>query len=577
LSGTETITLSYDLFTLPSAQHKAGLAGLLIHLRSLTERRLERDGERLEVPVVQSVSPFSATITITRESIQTLFDDLYDARTIEIRSQKKFGGKEPKAIAEDEVSGKKKKVFLYDVTQPKGAFFEQWLPGRAESPWLRLWREMVWTTLRAIPATRGVYEERADGQPSSVARIIWSTLVKAQRPPKKGKALAPVVEGIASSLAVGVQDVNAEKVSFQGGVERNLLLHFWQLATLIFTPRIIDYDGKAEFKGFVLAIPEVANLEAFVAGWVSVLKDEDAMSPVSIWGRPKQAIIDLPGEAGLEYLYHLSRHALRENFDIAGLVSGVELYRLEKQGNSVRMLACERVPPARQMIKEYEVLRDRLRNPYFKVLRLTNLLRGEDWFRDGDRLFAQERREIFIRDEKAPRQVAFFGIDVRAQFDGLLANLEMLTTAKERRMADQGDVLAKRVYKLIRTYVRVRVEDRTKKKLDDVRARKTRDEKTGREYIEYPKDWVDAVSAVCTDAFLAIRGRAKTDFIEYFAGTIFAVPQFLPEDDFVSLSRALRDETDDVKTLALMALSAQSAIGTRDPKQEESKEEESAA
>ena len=68
---------------------------------------------------------------------------------------------------------------------------------------------------------------------------------------------------MAGSLWLGAQAINAEAVPFQGRAEQNLLLHFWPLTALIFVPQQIDSDGKGDFVGYILAIPEVDDLENF--------------------------------------------------------------------------------------------------------------------------------------------------------------------------------------------------------------------------------------------------------------------------------------------------------------------------
>jgi CRISPR-associated protein Cmx8 len=69
-----------------------------------------------------------------------------------------------------------------------------------------------------------------------------------------------------------------------------------------------------------------------------------------------------------------------------------------------------------------------------------------------------------------------------------------------------------------------------------------------------------------------MRGRRAEDFIEYFTGTICSVPQFLKEDEFVALSRALIDDPDTVKMLSMLALSAHSYLPS--PKNTESPSQE---
>jgi len=115
------LTLKYDLFDLPTAQHKAGLAGLLLMTESMVRRRLPN------TPVVQSLTPTTATIVVSEESLQALFDDLYAAAWVERESKAKWANKKPKRIVKLEVateSGKPKteKLYIYDMVVPSGGF-----------------------------------------------------------------------------------------------------------------------------------------------------------------------------------------------------------------------------------------------------------------------------------------------------------------------------------------------------------------------------------------------------------------------------------------------------------------------
>lgn len=75
---------------------------------------------------------------------------------------------------------------------------------------------------------------------------------------------------------------------------------------------------------------------------------------------------------------------------------------------------------------------------------------------------------------------------------------------------------------------------------------------------ERRKEFDDKKAKLARDAFLAIRARTGSDFIEYFVATLCSVPQFLPEQTFLSLSQQLYSQTDRVRTLTLLALSARS-------------------
>lgn len=547
-TSRETIRLEYDLLDLPTAQHKAGLAGLIAMIQTMQARRMQT------LPAINELTATSACIEFTEQNMQALFDDLYDAILVEARSMRKWGKQEPKRIEEvqeDSRNGKTKKarVYIYDIVQPRGDFLKV-LFGHGAEAWVKLWREMLWQTLRSIPRTRGVYEERATGTSSTQAQKVWRSLLKSQELKEKGKIK---IESIASPLFVGSQDKNAEKVSFQGAVQHNLLLHFWTIVSLVFVPQVFTDSGEREFVGYVLAIPEPAHLKDFVEDVKELFGTLDSQ----VFGyRPMASLIDVTEEGGLEYLYHLARHKVASE-RVAGTVAGVELYHLEKRNKSIRILAAEKIAPSVDVLEQYEPLRTTCRNPFFKGQRVRNLLQGRPWYWDMEAVFNTHRYQhfIYLRDE-TPGTPGFFGSDVRRKLLAIHRDMNVSGGGRTMSPEELDDVLAERIYQLVGSFVRYKTETKSGKRWEDFKDKKDND---GR--IQFPREYREALEKICSDAFLAMRGRREQDFVEYFSGTICSVPQFLPENDYIGVSRALITDWEKVKTLSMLALSAHSYLG----------------
>ena len=544
------ITLSYSLFDLPSAQHKAGLAGLLLLIDSLRQRGAD------PLPNVSHLSATGVKLTFTQDSMQTVFDDLYDAAQVERTSQAKWSGKPPKRIEveekQDEKSGKvkKQKIYVYDVVVPKASFLEHHYPGD-EKGWLKLWRDMQWTILRAQPMTRGIYEKRMNADPCPEAESTWKELSKSAK--KQGHK-----QSIAGSLFVGAQATNAERVKFEGVVEQNLLLHFWPLTVRIFVPETIDRDGKKEINGqaYVIAIPEVSDLEEFCEVFPRSLA---ALDPQVQGYRPSASIITLPEEGGMEFLRNLSLIAEQRaaSGNVKYSVSTIELFSLEKRGNSVKTHTANKIIPRQGLLSQYESVRESCRNPFFKSQLLLNLLRDIDWTEGFLGLFSEHPSEFFIRTDKTPRHIPFFSTDVRKKFDSIADEFKRLEEAHTMAEATvpKPHSLEKRVYDMIGSYVRQKTEAKSKIKWSDFKDKRTPEGK-----MAIPPEYIEARQKVCMDAFLAMRSRREQEFIEYFTGTICSVPQFLPSDDYIFVSQALLEENgwEKVKTLSMLALSAHS-------------------
>ncbi len=542
----DKIPLSYSLFDLPTAQHKAGLAGLLLLIESMRQRGLG------PVPIIEEQTATGAKVTVTKESLQALFDDLYDAEFRETESKTKWSKKEPKREESfqttDPKTGKtkKSKVFIYDTVVPKVSFLEHSYPG-GEEGWLKLWRDMIWQILRGIPTTRGVYQERAEGKPSGKVQTAWKDLLQLSQ---------SKIADFQSSLFIGAQDSNAERVPFKGRVGYNLLLHFWPLVVQVFVPEAIDREGKRELKGFVLAIPEVGDLEEFC----EIFPQSIATLDPQIQGyRPKASIINLPVEGGLEFLRHLTLLSQQKatGREEKYSVSAVELFHLEKRGNNIKLLSTNKLISKANLLSQYEGIRGFFRNPLLKSQLLLNLLRDADWLEGFPHLFSVYPWEFFIRCDKTPNTFPYFSSDVRRKFEVL--NEELQRQQEAHAMAEstapKPQSLEKRIYEMIGSYVRLKTESKSGMKWAEFKDKKTNDGK-----IAIPPAYLEARTKMCADTFLAMRSRREQEFVEYFTGTICSVPQFLPQDDYIFVSQVLLEEDgwEKIKTLSMLALSAHS-------------------
>ncbi len=547
------LRLRYLLHELPSAQHKAGLAGLLFHSQNMQSRGLVGG---IEIAVLESRA---AEIVVGPDEIKTTFEDLYDAAPVTIYSRTRFTGKEPEEIVEvpveGDTSGKTEKRYVYSSFRPLGRFFEHLLTGGPEDPWLKLWRNMLWAVLRAQPAARGDYETRANNEPLSLPANIWNALLKAAKARTKGKL---IVDSVAGSLFVGAQAANAERVAFQGPVELNLLLHFWQLVTPIFAPRTIDVKNRRMTdQGYLLAIPEVTDLEEFL---YKIERFWQSRTPKLSGYRPEQAVIDVPQEGGLEFIYDLAHARTDQDARLSFSISGVEWFHQEKQGNNVRMHGQGRIRADRSMLRNYESARQRRGSPLFKQLIIGNLLADRPWHQGAADLCALYPAEFFIKTDQTPR-FAFFGTDARQRFKAIMHDLK----AQERpamnpmNTALVDDALIARVYQLIGAYIVHRAQERSGlKRCDFIKGEDGR--------VRYPKEWREAVEKVAKDAFLAMRGRNDREFRAFFTGTICSVPQFFGrQEDFIAVSQAIISDPDLIKDLSMLALSAHAWMPVGDP------------
>jgi CRISPR-associated protein Cmx8 len=515
------LMLRWDLHELPSSQHRAGLAGLALCVEFL-KRRADHHGTCR----IDAIDDASLTLAVDRIGMQSLFDDLYCATMKETRSKSKWAGAEPKRIDEveikDEKSGKTKteKRFVYDKVEPAGLLVAEWDAGMPKL-WLKLWQDLVWSTLRGVPATREAYNARAESRVIEDGSDAWDEL--AATPDK--------TVDLSSTYALGIQDKTAENVPIEDVARNRFLLHFWPVVAAIYVPAALQRDGKRDFIGYAIAMPDVALLGDFVVAWERVARGRGCEPSGYV---PREAVIDLAAEAGLDVVRRTNEIVGNRQGAAAtrSWLAAVDVFHLQKDGNNVRMRGIGRVVPQRQQDDEYKRVHDAgYWSPVFRQQRVSNVVASNPWWSGFARLCSMTPDEMTIRHNS-------FRHDCKAA----LTEVEMKQDVPETERA-----LEHLIFTRVQSYVLGKTERKYDLSWSTVKGNPTRE-----------KEYSDKREKVAREAFLAVRSRTGADFIGYFTSTICSVPQHASEEKYLEVARALMDpnQVEKVRCLTLLALSA---------------------
>jgi len=534
---TNVLTLDYTLAELPSSQHRAGLAGLVLMVRWLHRfDAWKQDGTA--VCEIDNLTDHSVTLRINQLGLQALFNEVYGASWEEQARDKVLKKQKTKQIVPylreeetDDVDKKgkpiKKKVYIYPIVVPKGAYIADADPEGNQGKWIKLWRDFLWSILRGVPTTRSPYESRANGNYTDDADKTWREL---QQP-------AEFTVDLPSTYYIGAQASNPETVPFKDRARYQFLLHFWVFASSVYVPAVIDNEGKREFVGYAIAIPDVANLKIFCYEFFGLLGDRG--NEVTGY-RPRDAVVDLAVEGALDMMARLRDRVSRLETDIGDLVMGVDVIHAEKQGNNVRILGSTRLdPPEPQWIDQYREIRENLWHATFRRQRLLNLVSNKAWYMGFDSLLCTIPYELTIENN-------YFCHDVRESFKYEVENMSEETEQNLNSEVSEYSC-EKLVLRLVKSYVLSKLESKYQLKWSEVQG-------TPKE-----SEYREKKAKIAKSAFLDVRSRTeKMDFINYFASTICSVSQRMSEDSFEKLTRDLYEDTDKVRTLTMLALSANS-------------------
>jgi CRISPR-associated protein Cmx8 len=225
------------------------------------------------------------------------------------------------------------------------------------------------------------------------------------------------------------------------------------------------------------------------------------------------------------------------------LLLGVDVVHLEKQGNNIRLWGTARIDPTQSMIDEYARVKGLFRYALFRRQRLLNMLNEREWFRGFGSLLSTTDSEQTIGSR-------FFRADVRAAFkDSMQGNQSTegeqgKVNAEAPTQAANQTSVEDLIYQLVGTYITAKLRSKHQLEWKDVQGS--------------PKEaeYGEKKTKIAKDAFLSVRSRTGDDFVEYFVSTLCSFPQFLNEEGYATIAQALHADTDKVRTLTLLALSA---------------------
>lgn len=530
----DRVQLSWSLADLPSTQHRAGLAGLVVFTQWLAaSERLEGRGQEAIFRLTE-LAPGRVTLDLNRAGLVACYDALFAAavgESAEGSKRKDRAGLVIEPLREDTVpvrnargepvttakgEPKTKTLYVYPQVIPRGAFAEALEPVGANGIWTKLWRDFVWNILRGVPATRDPFEARAEGRTPRDADEMWTLLAD---------ATDPTVD-LPSTYYLGAQARNTEGVPFADRARRRFLLHFWPYVASIYLPLALDPEGSTRFDGYAVAVPDVADLQAFARAFPRQCLRRGTEA---VFTRPREAFVDFAAEAGLAFVG--AREGERE---VA--VLGVDVFHVAKEGNNVRVHETCRVAPDASRVDAYVRWRNVFWDALFRRRVMRNILDGAPLWHEFDRVL--ERVSFKTQGIGSSR---------------FCRDAALLFAEAKQVSQEEPDRARERFAALVREVMRTYLTRRTTEKVGQTWEAAKEDDRTRAR-------WSEAKRSLVKRAFLAVRqARCHGDFTRYFAETLVSRGVWLAEADYATLTDQLLDPKAyaTLRTLTLLALAAE--------------------
>jgi CRISPR-associated protein Cmx8 len=453
MSKQNNITLSYQLAELPSSQHRAGLAGLVLMVQELAYQPWFEDREGAFIELID-LDEYKVTLNMNLEGLKALFDFTYKAYneerwTATKDKKREYSEDDIREIEKKDKKGKAKlvKEYRYTVVVPQGAFLPYWDESDediSKGLWIKLWRDMLWNIVRGVPATRNPFNNRCDDQIyTQDSEKLWKDL---NQPDK--------ATGQSGNYYLGSMATTAENIPTKDIIRYQFLLNFAPFIFQIYRPSTIDKDGKRELNSYAIIIPDVANLKRFCQAFPKVLKSRDS---TKLGYLPREAVIDLAEEGALDF-FLLQNRVAREIGDqlLKRFILGDEIIHAEKIGNSIKYQAIKYIEPISSMEDRYAQIKDNYWCPWFRKQRLLNLLTSQ--LKTDDSNYETTETPAWMNFDsllsRIPRkwlQDPYFSHDSRQLFDN-----EILQNKGEIKMETQNTKIrdyATIVYQVCQSYV----------------------------------------------------------------------------------------------------------------------------
>ena len=588
------VTLTYDLATLPTAQHKAGLAGLVLSIQEMQQPDRRRGDNGLvdeDIPEILELTPSTVSIKLTENSCQKLFDDCYHAIMGEVEVDTKWDKVEILNTFErekkDQKTGKTKKVkiFVHPNLEPRNPFLARHLFRTLKESkndlWYKLWREMLFKIPRAVPGTRNPYKQTVNGS-CKVGAEMWKKLCLFSTGQQENTLKTMRLSG---SLLLGAQDSTAEGVGMSERIDNVLSLHFWSLTTFIYVPQMLELNSatpsrsRLEDVGYSLAIPDISNLELYCSRFSGVLNTfRDTWKPKGY--RPNNACVEIAAESSLDLMTQQAwciSETVTKKIRLPSILQAVEYLHLHKPKNSkvVKILGSGRVSPDAQLLRKYSQITKRYRSPLFRSVRLGALMEREPrrWWESFSKTLNTLPNELLLSAPDLPYFAKFFCSDVRTAFreetnlapenEREIDMAEPTVLEPDGKTGKQPKSIEQIVLNMVRTYVIGKTEAKTgvaysaiKTEID---SQKSAAKDEGKKNSPQKANFEETRRKLAERLFLEVRSRHGRDFASYFAEHFGATKQFIASgNDFQQVCDSLLKKPEDVRVITLLALSANS-------------------
>ena len=565
-----------------SVLHRAGIAGLLLQIRSmekLKKQSSEEEGGKLAIPGCSLLEDGRRIrVELTKDSFYSLMKERYRAvpvkRTVSKETHKRRQQKAKRFVFTSAAVGER---YEYLEPRPSLTHFELF---EAHSCWQEHARDAAWQSYYCIYKTQLAFKLSALEQGNSTIRDTWQTLVN-----KEGEK-TPVIDDLWTALVdqkeielrkqyyPGTFGENLKSVSISESGQLALLLHFWPLVAVHFTPINLKFDKDSKALRYdrqapIVVVPDVVDAQAFVEEFIDYLGCLDVVPE----GKLNQdgRFVATPLEASLAFF---AAPRLARGVNRKPGTRGAEVYVFKqrpKQDKQPVVTAIVNESFSRRLVDEYKRLMERkITSLPFRAVCVENLLaQPQHHLYEGfEKLVEQYPLELFVATKTEGGKARRFKLHGYWMAQSLYSEFAAIEKQQRRKPMKEEPTIPYLIWRITRNYVRWRACAKAEpainaEKLKSIFAKKRTDLNEAESGLL--KDYNEKVAEVVEKLFIDFRGyRDATTFANAFSETFFRAPQSLSPENAERLRPYYEGSADweSGRRLVLMAISAAGALAS---------------
>jgi CRISPR-associated protein Cmx8 len=377
-----------------TAQHRAGIAGLLLQFQAMEilreQANTEEEKARYIIPEhTLTNNERSLWVKFTKESFDSVMRERYRGKFVQREYSKKMKEGNARKFIEKIDIAKGKSIFKYEELRPSFEYFEAF---SAPLAWQEQIRDSTWSSFFCIPTMQSASFKIQSNDENKDVTALWKGLLdKKFVEAKKTYYLNTWTEGL-----------KGEEIS--DNAEKCLLLHFWGIVSTIFTPTSLKIDKnerglvdfKTEYQKPVVVVPDVAHIGTFTVEFRRYLEKREHLDAKK--RKHPDLFISTPREAALQFFMPQLAQAQIITESITG-ARGAEVYCFKSAGQQAIVASFFNEPLedyTRDLISDYGFILREIKSFPYRALQVENLLAKRKWHDGFDRLADKFPHELFV-------------------------------------------------------------------------------------------------------------------------------------------------------------------------------------